>query len=151
MKTPCTNCPWRPENHGKRTPWGFYTRANVRRLWGQIRRGGAQSCHPTDPNHPDHVAAGAKPGSTPQECAGSVLLILREAEKLAKLGKDGNTIDDQAVYQYLRRYPDGLSKTGIAYWILGRMKFGGVPFFGSGPKLPDVDQSFVVSRGREKA
>jgi hypothetical protein len=135
--TPCENCPWRVTNHGKRTPWGFYTKTNLRRLWNQIRRGGGQqSCHPTDASHPDHIAAGAKPGATVQECPGAVILALREGIKMAEYG--GGTITPEAVATYRKRNRDGLTREGILYWIVARYQFGGVPFIG-GPKLPDVD------------
>jgi hypothetical protein len=110
----------------------------VQRLWNGIRRGNPQSCHPTDPNHPDHIAAGAKPGSEPQECPGAVILVLRECETMARYGRDGNTVDDQAITRYLRAHKDGLTKSGILYWVVQRIQFGGVPFFG-GAKLPQVD------------
>jgi len=135
VSRPCANCPWRIANHGKRTPWGFYTKTNLRRLWNQIRRGGAQSCHPTDPNHPDHIAAGAKPGATPKECPGSVILIFRE---FAKMANDKGVIEPESCSAYLRDHKDGLTKSGIAYWAVSRLAFGGVRFVG-GPKLPDVD------------
>lgn len=138
MRHPCEHCPWRVSNHGKRTPWGFYTKANLRRLWGQVRRGGAQSCHPTDPSHPDHVAAGAKKGATPQECPSAVILVLRECERVASYGNGGNTIDPDGIDRYLAAHKDGLTKSGILYWVVSRIQFGGVPFLG-GPKLPDVD------------
>lgn len=145
MIHPCAHCPWRIANHGKRTPWGFYTKANVRRLWNQIRRGTtatAQSCHPTDASHPDHVAAGAKVGAQAQECAGSVILVYREFERLASCGADGKTIDAGAIDRYLARYKaDGLTRSGILHWLVGRYQFGGVPFMGSGPKLPEVDMA----------
>ena len=64
VSTPCTGCPWRTANHGTPHPGGFYRRTNLRRLWARIRQGGGiQSCHPTDPGHPDHMKfAGAKEG-----------------------------------------------------------------------------------------
>lgn len=137
--TPCDRCPWRIVNQGKRTPWGFYSKRNLRRLWNQIRGGGApQSCHPTDPSHPDHIEAGAKPDSEAQECPGAVILVLRELELMASYGRDGHTIDDQAVPAYLKAHRDGLTKQGIAYWALARISLGGVPFLG-GPKLPPVN------------
>ena len=141
--SPCSACPWRITNHGKKNEWGFYTKANVRRLWNQIRgadRSGEchpQSCHPTDPGHPDHIAAGAKPGSVPKECPGSVILVYRELEKLKAIA-DGKTIQPEHVDVYLKRHKDGLTKRGLLYWMMERMVYGGVPFIG-GPKLPAVD------------
>lgn len=139
-RKPCQHCPWRVANHGKATPWGFYKKANLRRLWNGIRNGGAQSCHPTDPSHPDHVAAGAKAGSKPLECPGAVILVLRECEKMASYGAGGNTIDPAAADTYRRRHKDGLTRDGILYWVVSRQQFGGVPFIG-GPKLPEVNTS----------
>jgi len=138
-KVPCEHCPWRISNHGKRTPWGFYRADNLRRLWNQIRRGGrAQSCHPTDPNHPDHVKAGAKPGNQPQECAGSVILVLQEFTKLKECAADG-VIDGAAIETYLKKYKhDGLTRQGLLYWLVQRHQLAGVPYVG-GEKLPAVD------------
>ena len=76
MKTACDQCPWRRSNHGKPTRGGFFRKDNLRRLWGQLRgaspdsMGGRQSCHLTDPSHPDHIEAGAKPDAKPRECPG---------------------------------------------------------------------------------
>lgn len=141
MNHPCEHCPWRKSNQGKRTPWGFYKLANLRRLWNQIRGGGAaQSCHPTDPSHPDHVAAGAKPGATPRECPGSVILVLREFAALQKIAAErgSDTIDAQDTKTYLKRRKKGLKRSGLVYWLVSRYQLGGVPVVG-GPKLPDVD------------
>lgn len=137
---PCEHCPWRVANHGKRTPWGFYTKANLRRLWNQIRRGGqGQSCHPTDPSHPDHVAAGAKPGSEPRECPGAVILVYREFEKLQAVAA-GQPIEARHCDEYRKQNPQGLTKSGLLYWLIKRYQFGGVPFIG-GAKLPEVDRA----------
>jgi hypothetical protein len=139
---PCDNCPWRVCNHGKRTKWGFYTKSNLKRLWGQIRRaargGIAQSCHPTDPSHPDHREAGAKTGSTPVECAGSVILVYRELQKL-KDAAPGDIVDGTHIDAYLAQNKQhGLTKKGLLHWLIGRHQMGGT-FFGTGPKLPNVD------------
>lgn len=139
---PCANCPWREENHGKETPWGFYDEDNLRRLWEEIRTADGdcqgQSCHPTDPSHPDHVEAGAKEGSEPVECAGSVILVLREFVAIRD-AREGDTITPEHISAYLEAKPDGLTKEGILHWLIGRYMHGGVPFFGSGSKLPEVD------------
>lgn len=135
--TPCAQCPWRKSNHGKPHKFGFYTKTNLRRLWGQIRGGGKpQSCHLTDPSHPDHVAVGAKPNAKVQECPGAVIVVLREVGKMANAQK---VINDEGVSRYLReRKKHGLKKTGILYWVVQRIQMGGVPFIGE-EKLPQVN------------
>lgn len=137
MKKACNQCPWRIENQGKPSPGGFYTKQNLTRLWGEIRRGGhAQSCHLTDPSHPDHLAAGCKPDSHPQECPGSVILVKRELAIMRGYSTDGETIDDAGLKTYLKLRRDGLTKRGV-YWLVDRIMFGGQPFIG-GKRLPDV-------------
>lgn len=138
MQNPCKQCPWRTENQGEASPGGFYTKANLTRLWGQIRRGGhAQSCHLTDPSHPDHLLAGCKPDSKPQECPGSVILVKRELAIMASFSPDQRTIDDAGVKAYLKLRRGGLTKFGILYWLVDRVTFGGQPFIG-GPALPET-------------
>jgi hypothetical protein len=137
MSKPCDQCPWRLANQGKKHKFGFYTKANLRRLWNQVRGGGtAQSCHLTDPSHPDHIAVGAKPGATAQECPGSVILVLREVQRMADAN---NVIDDTAPKRYLAARKKGLTKLGILYWVFRRIHLGGVPYVGA-EKLPEVDQ-----------
>lgn len=112
----CPQCPWRVSNHGKRSPGGFYTKKNLRRLWGQIRRGErAQSCHLTDPSHPDHVAAGAPENAQVRECPGSIALVARELKKLE------NAADWPT---YKRENPRGLTLEG-AFWWANRVMFQG--------------------------
>jgi hypothetical protein len=137
MAKPCDQCPWRLANQGKKHKFGFYTKANLRRLWNQVRGGGtAQSCHLTDPSHEDHIAVGAKPGATAQECPGSVILVLREVQRMADAN---NVIDDAAPKRYLAVRKKGLTKSGILYWVFRRIHLSGVPYIG-GEKLPEVDQ-----------
>lgn len=135
MSSPCAECPWRTFNQGRRHAHGFYTRANLTRLWNGIRKGGAMSCHPTDPSHPDH---GAKPDSAPRECVGAVALVMRELSILAGLA-DGD-IGEQHLNRYLCVRRRGLTKLGIAYWLIQRYQLGGVPYVG-GPRLPKADDS----------
>ncbi len=134
---PCAECPWRLSNHGRRTSAGFYRKDNLRRLWNEVRGGGLpQSCHPTDPNHPDHVAAGAKPGSTPKECPGSVIVILREIRDIA--GGNGGNVTPEAIDAYLARRKKGIkSPHGMMYWLISRYSMGATAF-GEGA-LPNVD------------
>jgi hypothetical protein len=138
VSKPCAQCPWRLSNQGTPHPHGFYTQANLRRLWNQLRGGGAQSCHLTDPRHPDHVAAGAKPGAQPQECPGSVIIVLRELHKLAD---DKGVIggDEASIKKYLAENKRGLKKNGILYWTVQRIQMATVKFFNPDGPLPAVD------------
>lgn len=134
---PCAQCPWRKANQGKKHRHGFYTKANLRRLWNEIRGGGGvQSCHLTDPSHPDHIDAGAKPDAKAQECPGSVILVLREVRKMAN---PQGVIDTPGVERYLATRKQGLKKNGVLYWCISRIQMGGVPFVG-GPKMPVVNE-----------
>lgn len=136
-KKACAQCPWRLANQGKRHPHRFYTKRNLTRLWNQIRGGGApQSCHLTDPSHPDHVKVGAPLGATPQECPGSVIVVLRELERMT--GGNGGMVEPEHVNRYVASRPRGLTRRGIVYWVVQRIQMAGVPFFGES-KLPDVD------------
>lgn len=136
IKRPCDQCPWRLANQGKKHAFGFYTKSNLRRLWNQIRKGGGeQSCHLTDPNHPDHVVVGAKLGATPQECPGSVIVVLREVERMADAQK---RVEPEGIDRYLSTRKKGLTKSGMRYWLLQRIQFGHVPLIG-GPPLPSVN------------
>lgn len=135
MKTKaCAQCPWRKSNQGKKHKFGFYTKANLRRLWNQIRGGGGQqSCHLTDPSHPDHVSVGAKATATAQECPGSIVLISRELKQMAD---DKGVITVEGMTRYRKERKKGLTKSGLAYWIVSRIQFGGTVF--GGPKFPDI-------------
>jgi hypothetical protein len=136
---PCPQCPWRTANQGKRHFGKFYTKVNLTRLWNQIRKGGGQqTCHLTDPSHPDHVKAGAPESAEVRECPGSVVLVIRELELMATMGNEPGNITPEALDEYGRRRKKGLSKMGIMYWLVSRVQMGGQPIFG-GPKLPEVN------------
>ena len=140
---PCAACPWRTANHGKRHKHSFYTKRNLTRLWNQIRRGGRiQSCHPTDPGHRDHEA---KPGSTPQECAGSVILVTRELRHACGLGGKQTELTVDNVEDYLRKHSrdrKGLTRSGMRYFTVVRP----IPRpFGEGNPLPPVDLDLLDS------
>lgn len=133
---PCEQCPWRLNNQGKRHKHSFYTKKNLQRLWNQIRKGGGkQSCHLTDPSHPDHIAVGAKLGANTQECPGSVIIVMRE---LNRMGDEKGHINDRTLIRYFKeRKQRGITKQGVRYWVLSRFAAGDTPFIGEG-KLPDV-------------
>lgn len=142
LKKACAQCPWRLSNHGKKHAGGFYTKTNLKRLWNQLRGGGKpQSCHLTDPSHPDHIASGCRPGAEARECTGSVLVVLREIKRMANAE---NYISAEETKKYLvERKKHGLTKHGLKYWIIDRIQLGGVPLFG-GPKIPEVDEDTEV-------
>jgi hypothetical protein len=139
LSRPCAQCPWRLSNQGRPHPFGFYTKANLKRLWNQVRGGGRpQSCHLTDPSHPDHVAAGAKPNAVAQECPGSIVVVMREIKHLEAFG-NGIVGTKEGIARYLKERKKGLKKTGLLYWIVQRIQFGKVPMFNADGPLPEVD------------
>lgn len=134
----CKTCPWRIENHGRRHPDGWFSRANRTRLWAKLRRGDAMSCHRTDPGvevSDKAVAAGFKrvpEGVEARECTGATILIQREF-----MTWQGQYAGDLRAYRKAR--PLGLTREGLMA-VVQRVAFAGVPFFG-GPKMdnPDLD------------
>lgn len=136
LKKPCEQCPWRLSNQGKRHFGSFYSKANLTRLWRQVRSGGGvQSCHLTDPSHPDHITAGCKENAEPRECPGSVILVMRE---IGQMKNADNEVTNEGVLDYLNRRKKGITKVGVVYWIIGRILHGGAPVIG-GPKMIEVD------------
>ena len=139
----CPQCPWLKANHGKRSKGGFYRKDNLRRLWNQVRNGGRQqSCHLTDPSHPDHTAAGASPDAQPRECTGSIVLITREIEKLRDIAGPDQEVRPEHLSQYLKQNPKGITKRGMTYWLIQRIHLGGVPIMGA-PPIPALDQALI--------
>ena len=81
----CATCPWRREHHGKPHPAGWYTLANLRRLWNGIRSGAAPGmvCHSTDPASAQYGSTKPVPETaTPRECGGALALMYRETKRL---------------------------------------------------------------------
>lgn len=132
---PCAQCPWRTENHGKRHPGGWYTKANRQRLWARLRRGDSMTCHPTDPTNP--VPEGMAPApehATTHECAGALILQQRELMYLQSAPD---------LKSYRRSRPSGLTVEGIQE-LISRALFGGVPMIG-GRKMAEPDLNEPVS------
>jgi hypothetical protein len=140
---PCSRCPWRTENQGKRHPGGWYTAKNLRRLWGGLRRGEGMTCHPTDPNNPvepEWEAKGVKPApenARTTECAGAIVLQQRELMRFQKIVAEGGTLAD-----YRRRFPLGLTKEGMAR-LVSRHLFGGTPLGGPAWSRPNLNQEGI--------
>lgn len=160
---PCVPCPWRTANQGKRHPAGWYTKANLRRLWAGLRRGEDMSCHPTDPRNP--VPAGTRPvpeKATTLECAGSLILKQRELKRFQRLVLDNPGGDPFKLYR--QQHPRGLTRAGLLA-VVQRAMFGGMPVIGglemtrpnlnepgvSGPDLPDWDPAAEGQPEKEEA
>jgi hypothetical protein len=135
----CAACPWRISNIGKPSPivegqrYGWYTLANLRRLWEGIRTGDPMTCHPTDVEMIQ--ALGKKPRRDVQthECAGAVIVVQREMMRLQHVG---------SVREYRRRHRKGLTAEGIAS-VLERVIFGGTLARDMGrPDLADLDVQY---------
>ena len=140
----CPQCPWRTANHGKRSRGSFYTKRNLRRLWNQIRGGGKiQSCHLTDPSHPDHIEAGASPDAKVHECTGSIILVIREIDKLREIAQ-GEPVTPEHVELYLEQNPDGIKRRGMPYWLLQRIQFANDLLPGH-ESIPNAPQELVQS------
>lgn len=137
---PCAACPWRKSNMGKRHAAGWYTRANLKRLWQGLRTGDApgMTCHPTDSDNPQ--PPGSKPvpaGVETRECAGSLLLIVRELRAMEA--------DPDAYFGDPDRRKNGITKAGARWWAIARCHFAGVPMVG-GPPIPLLDEDPDIIR-----
>lgn len=110
----CAACPWRLSNQGTRNGKGWYSKANLQRLWAGLRRGERMTCHPTDPRMIDEglqVSDGAKT----TECTGSLILVQREAlvfQQLCMAVESGESTTP-ALTAYKRATPRGLTRKGL--------------------------------------
>lgn len=85
----CATCPWIKANQGRRIPEvdrpaGWYTKANLRRLWTGLRHGHEMICHSTDPTANTY---GGKPGIKPgkeQVCAGALTLLIQNINAVSR-------------------------------------------------------------------
>lgn len=125
-RSACAQCPWRLENQGKRHRHGFYTKANLRRLWAGIRRGERMTCHPTDPAMAEFEGyEGTAERELTHECVGALVLAQREVmrfqwacEAAAREGaRDGYA-------RYRRMFPRGLLREGFAVIVSATMFVG---------------------------
>ena len=122
---PCAECPWRTVNQGQRHPHGFYSKANLRRLWAGLRRGERMSCHPTDSRMAEfegyeHTAE----VETTHECMGALVLVQREAQKFQDIVAEFGWAEGSMLYR--RRHPMGLTREGLAATV-ERVIFAGSP------------------------
>lgn len=130
MKTACATCPWRKSNFEKPHPHKWYGRKNLLRLWNGLRKGQApgMSCHSTDSRN--EVPEGTKPvpeSVEMKECAGALLLVIREIRTLEKQ-KD-----------YLKTRKGGLTRKGGIAWVERALFPPFIPVLDEDPdiQLPD--------------
>ena len=140
----CAACPWRVSNKGKPSPvvdnqaYGWYTQANLRRLWQGVKRGEIMTCHPTD--HTMRQANGKFIDQDVQtrECTGSVILQQREMQTLQDVSHHIK------VYRQTRRF--GLTRIGIET-IITRLLYARVPLADvvpmGKPNLNDSDVQYA--------
>lgn len=88
----CSSCPFLIDNYGKRVPKGWYSEANVKRLWRGVSQGERLAC-----------AEQERVGRAARECAGALHLVVRHLEA-AKTPT------------YTRRAATPLSALGFARW-----------------------------------
>lgn len=123
---PCSACPWRLSNQGRKDdPHGFYTKANLKRLWDGLRSGEApgMTCHPTDPEmavYAGYEATADRPATA--ECAGSIVLLAREFKAFEALTREVDAEEaagvklrrGEALRRYRRARPRGMTREGLA-------------------------------------
>ena len=134
---PCSACPWRRENQGKRHPGGWYSLKNLKRLWSGLRRGVAMSCHPTDPRNP--VPEGMPTpnvGDATHECTGALILQQREL----MLAQENFHSDTR---EYRKARPFGMPRAGFAQ-LVARALFGGtIALPGQAMARPNLNERSV--------
>lgn len=144
LESPCGACPWRTSNQGRQHPNGWYTKRNLSRLWGGMRRGEAMTCHPTDPSNPMPDGWREVPAdAVTRECAGYQTMILREwsiIERITLL--PGNMTHVLQLYRRLR--PRGLTEIGVAA-LIERTMYAGTPLSHHWHKLTSQDLDAEVS------
>jgi hypothetical protein len=108
---PCKHCPWRLSNQGKRHQHGFYTKANLRRLWNGLRRGERMTCHPTDPAMAEFEGyEGTAERHVTHECAGAQILVQREIDRAQRCIPEGG---GDGYRPYRAKHPMGLLRGGL--------------------------------------
>lgn len=112
----CADCPWRLANQGKRHPHGFYSKANLRRLWNGMRRGAQMSCHPTDSRMAEFEGYEQTAlRENVHECAGYLILVQRELAKFGHICEERDKLGLKDGFRaYRREHPMGLLRDGLA-------------------------------------
>lgn len=139
---PCSSCPWRLANqNSKPDPHKFFTSANLKRLWGGLRKGARMTCHPTDPRMASFAGYEALADrEVTHECTGGLTLQQRELmayQAIAEANPKGPTFK-----QYKQHHPNGLTLTGLRS-IVERAMFGGTAFDSLTMARPDLGDAEI--------
>lgn len=120
---PCKSCPWLLTNQGRRTAHGWYTKANLQRLWAGLRRGERMTCHATDPdNQPLPGSPDVPEGVVTRECTGALVLVQRELQRVADDLESGGNLS-----VYRRQNPKGLTREGMGLHLMNLQWGGAMP------------------------
>lgn len=107
-ETVCQECPWRITNQGRKHPQGHYTKASLKRLWDDLRKGvGPLLC--------------LFRGCEGRECRGSIVLVKRE---LARMLNPRGGITEGSILEYLAARPGALTRDGAHYWLARHLRYG---------------------------
>ena len=100
----CSSCPFRVSNHYKRVPKGWYSEANLARLWRGVSEGRRLACTEFE-SVPESTPAEPTSGqrAAQRECAGALYLVLRHLE----------AVNDPS---YVSRAKVPLSVSGLTRW-----------------------------------
>jgi len=122
---PCKFCPWRLANQGsKPDPHKFYTLANLKRLWGGLRRGAQMSCHPTDPRMAEFAGYEALADRiVTNECTGALVIMQREFMVYQGI-TEANPQSKKTLQMYRKQRPNGLTREGLIV-LVERALLGG--------------------------
>lgn len=130
----CSRCPWRLANQGQPHPHGFYSKVNLRRLWGGLKDGERMTCHPTDPRMCEFEGYEHQAGKpVTRECAGALTLIQRELYLFMAAAKQATAAGDTSAlkrYRAERVRGQAMTPAGLQCHALSLASAGDVPMLG---------------------
>jgi hypothetical protein len=138
---PCAQCPWRLANQGTPHPHGFYTKANLRRLWGGLKRGERMTCHPTDPEMAEFEGyEKTADREVTHECAGALIIVQREFMRAQRAMQEADAEGKRdGLKRYRAAHPKGLMRDGV-FAVVERAMFGGSALDRLAMAKPDLNE-----------
>lgn len=141
----CSHCPWRIGNQGKRTTDGFYSKANLQRLWNGMKQGELMTCHPTDPRMNEFESAPrVSECATTHICTGATILVQREWMRFQAIAEANPGRDPYRIYRALdgpRMTREGLFATAMQ----ANVRESNILITAAGrPDLGDLDVQYLA-------